>query len=223
MNTREDPRWLALSSARRDALLEKHRYTNVEFDWWDSVYEQFVEKLSEMGIEVETRPRKLRNGKTIYEPEIFFTGFYSQGDGACFNGHVSDWTKLLTAMGEEKFIKEATNSFNDWFFICRTTGRYCHSNTMQFDGEVQLEPNPFDEDDQLLQYEAWVIGKPTESDADALYERLKEKFVELADQLYADLEAEHDYLTSDEQVIEFILNHALDELTEDEEEDEACN
>lgn len=207
-----------VSEQRRSELLEKHRNTNVEFDWWDSIYERFVEQLKEIGIEVETRPQKLRNGRTAYEPEIFFSGFCSQGDGACFAGSVDDWTKLLTAMGEEKFIKDVA----DWSFKCTPGGRYCHSNTMQFEGGLLLEPNPFDPEDQLLQHEAWALTHTSEKETDELWDRLEAKFKELADQLYADLEAEQDYLTSDEQVIEFILNHASDELIEDEEDEEAA-
>lgn len=39
-------------------------------------------------------------------------------------------------------------------------------------------------------------------------------------QLYKDLEEEHDYLTSDEVVVEYILDHCEDELVEDEDEEE---
>lgn len=42
----------------------------------------------------------------------------------------------------------------------------------------------------------------------------------LMDELYEDLEEEHDYLTSDEAVVEYILDHCEDELVEDEDEEE---
>lgn len=219
MSVTTDPRWLALTTARRNELLEKHRGVNVEYEWWDSVYEQFIEKLTELGIQVAYRPRKTHNGRTYDEPQIFFSGFWSQGDGACFAGEVRDWDKLLTAMGEDRLIPFATEE--GWSFGCTTGNRYCHSGTMGFDGEMCLPENPFDEDDQLLQHEAWAIGKPTEGDTDGLFDQLKEKFRSLADELYADLEEEHDYLTSDERVIEYILEYAEDELVEEaEEEDE---
>lgn len=64
MTSLEDPRWLALSEERRDALLEKHRNTNVEHvEWWDSVYEQFVESCTEKGIEVDTHTIETVGGK----------------------------------------------------------------------------------------------------------------------------------------------------------------
>ena len=50
MTALEDPRWLALSEERRDALLEKHRDANVFDEWWDSAYGMFVEDCAEKGI-----------------------------------------------------------------------------------------------------------------------------------------------------------------------------
>lgn len=212
-----DPQWASVSEQRQNELLEKHRNVNVTFDWWGSVYEQFVEKLAEIGIEVEARPRQGRAGRVIYEPEIFFTGFYSQGDGACFNGHVSDWAKLLTAMGEEKFIGDVDH----WVFKCRSDGRYRHSNTMCFDGELLLSENPFDPEGQLLQHEAWALTHTSEKERGELRDRLEAKFKALADELYADLETEYEHLTSDESVVEFILEHTVDELVEDHEQEAA--
>lgn len=207
-----DPRWVSVSEEKRNELLEKHRDVNVGYAWWDFLYEDFVTGLAEIGIDVDTKQRR---GYAIY-----FSGFWSQGDGACFEGSVSDWAKLLTAMNEERFIGPATEI--GWMFRCSTSGHYSHSGTMAFEGEIYAPENPFDKDQDLLQHEAWKIGKPTDEDIDGLYERLKTKFVELADQLYTDLEAEYDYLTDDEQVIDYILEYAAEELIEEEEDEETA-
>lgn len=91
MTALEDPRWLALSKERRDALLEKHRNTNIKHvEWWDGVYEQFVESCTEKGIRVDTHDVQTVGGKTIAKPSVYFSGFWSQGDGACFEGRVDD-------------------------------------------------------------------------------------------------------------------------------------
>lgn len=212
-----DPTWTCLTACRSSALLEKYRDTNVQHDWWDFIYEQFVEKLKEIGIEVETGAQQTRSGRVVHHPQIFFSGFWSQGDGACFAGYVSDWPKLLTAMGEERFIQDA----DSWVFKCCTGGRYCHSGTMGFDGELLLGDNPFDPETQLLQHEAWALTHTSEKERDDLWNRLEAKFRELADELYSDLEAEYDHLTSDEQVVEYILANAPGELIEEDEEAEA--
>ena len=74
MNYTNEQIWGALSTRRKDQLLEANRDVNVQFDWWTSTYESFVEDCRAIGIEVD--------------PErIHFSGFWSQGDGACFEGH----------------------------------------------------------------------------------------------------------------------------------------
>lgn len=207
MSVITDPRWLALTTARRNELLKEYRSANVEYDWWDFLYEDFIQDLAAIGIAVDTRPCRLMSGKIVQGPQIFFSGFWSQGDGACFEGRVEDWPKLLTAMGETKFIPEAKG----WRFTCAARGIYCHSGYMQFDCEIDLEPNPYDADDQMLQHVAWKLGRATEDDVGKLVHALEAKFRELADDLYKKLEEEYDHQTSDEQVIDWILEH-VDEL-----------
>lgn len=206
MSSSTDPLWLALSPARRNELLEKYRNTNVGFDWYDYSYEDFVSELKKIGIEVDTK-----HGRDY---AIHFSGFSSQGDGACFEGYVNDWPKLLTELDQVRFIPHQ----NGWSFRCTTVGNYCHSNTMAFDGLMEPECNPYDEDDELLQHEAWALTHISEKELDVLWDKIEAKFKDLADKLYADLEAEYDYQTDDEQVIEYILEYAADELVEEEEE-----
>jgi len=42
-----------------------------------------------LGINLRTYPVKLMNDSTQYDPCIYYSGFYSQGDGACFEGSYS--------------------------------------------------------------------------------------------------------------------------------------
>lgn len=39
-----------------------------------------------MGIDLDTKPVKLMGGGTRYDPCIWYSGFWNQGDGACFEG-----------------------------------------------------------------------------------------------------------------------------------------
>jgi hypothetical protein len=55
-------------------------------DWYDSVYEDAQTIGALMGIEMDQKPVKLMGGATRYDPAIYFSGFSSQGDGACFEG-----------------------------------------------------------------------------------------------------------------------------------------
>ncbi len=203
----EDPRWLALSEERRDDLLEKYRNVNVEYDWWDSLFEYFAEQLTEIGITVSTHEVKLMNGKTRQDPNIYFSGFWSQGDGAYFEGYVSDWPKFLATLGKEDWAF--------WAHECNWTASSTHSygNNMSINSELEAPENPHDEEEDPLRFHAWNIAylPPSEADLAALESEIEDEFNRLASGLYNDLEVEHDYLTDDEQVVDWILSNLDDE------------
>ena len=211
----EDPRWLALSKERRDELLEEYRNVNVEFDWWDSLIEDFAEQLAEIGIAVDTHEVKLMSGKTRQDQNIYFSGFWSQGDGAYFEGRVSDWPKFLAALGKEERVF--------WAYECNWTASSVTSRgNMSVSSELDAPENPHDEEEDPLRFHAWNVVNlpPSEADLAALETEIEDKFNELASELYNDLEAEYDYQTDDEQVVDWVLNNLTDELLVGEEAEE---
>lgn len=61
-----------LSEEVKKKVLDRNRYWNVEgFEWWDYIYDDAKAVAKILGIEIN---------------DIYFSGFYSQGDGACFEG-----------------------------------------------------------------------------------------------------------------------------------------
>lgn len=212
----DNPRWIALGTVRQDELLGAYRYTNVDggYDWWDCTYEHFIETLQEAGLEVATREVQFPSGRTRREPKIYFSGFSSQGDGAVFEAEVSDWPKFLALIGKAQWAGHAAE--NSWSFFSSNSRGMC----MEFSAELNVEENPYDEDDEPLQHTAWAIRhpQPSESELDELQTECEGKFNDLASGLYRDLEEEHDHLTSDETVVDYILEHCEAELTKDEEE-----
>ena len=203
----EDPRWLALSKERRGKLLEKYRDVNVEDDWWDYLFEDFVEQLTEVGITADTHEVKLMNGKTRQDPNIYFSGFWSQGDGAYFEGRVSDWPKFLATLGKEDWVFWAYEY--DW----TASSVNSRGNNMSVSSELDVPENPHDEEEDPLRFHAWnvIYLPPSEADLAALETEIASKFEELASKLYIDLEAEYDYQTDDEQVVDWVLNNLDDE------------
>lgn len=212
----EDPRWLALSKERRSKLLEEYRNVNVEHDWWDGLFEDFVEQLAEIGITIDTHEVKLMNGKTRQDSNIYFSGFWSQGDGACFEGRVSDWPKFLAALGKEDLVF--------WAYGYNWTASSVNSsgNNMSVSSELDVPENPHDEEEDPLRFHVWnvIYLPPTEADLAALETEIESKFEELASELYNDLETEHDYQTDDEQVVDWVLTHLDDEKLIGEEAEE---
>ena len=199
-------KWDQLTEANRERLLEKHRDCEVQWNWWDDVYEMFREDMSAIGVHVET---------------IYFSGFWSQGDGACFNGHVNDWVKFLTAVEKPELVEEAVG--RDVSFEWQSLGRYSHENTVVFETSGLWVDNPYDEEDDEVRHVMWnAINKEgglIYAVSDDLVEFLKDKMRGL----YRQLEEEHEHLTSDEVVIEYILEHEeedIDELLDEQREEQ---
>ena len=200
----DNPRWTKLSCKRQDELLEEYRDINVDHEWWDYTYDWFKEKCAAVGIDVG---------------DIYFSGFWSQGDGACFTGAVSDWPKVLKAVNQENFLKYKPEE-NYWRFGVTTSGRYMHAYTMSSNLEAELEDNPYDEEDEPLQFDAWAIKYDlTEGMLEHLVDDLLKFCRDLANDLYKALKEEYEYLTSDEVIVEYILENLDDDELRDPDEE----
>ena len=192
-----------------DALIEKYRHINVEHgEWWDSTYEMFKEDMKEKGIEVE---------------DIYFSGFWSQGDGACFEGRVCDWELFLKSLGHDSSI--LTRFAKDtWSFSVKHSGHYYHENCTHFSVDM---PNPDGESDDWFIETFCIYNDPDDIrgkaelailrtyDYEVMTNRFVEMFKDSMRDLYRKLEKEYDYLTSDEAVKETIIANDLFETDEE--------
>lgn len=194
----------------KDELIEKHRYWNVEhIEWWGSTYDDFKERMKTIGIEVD---------------RMYFSGFWSQGDGACFEGSVTDWDLFLRSLGytDKVLIQHAMDHFS---FSVEHSGHYCHENCTSFSADLCTPDSAADEDfaeryGPLLwdaddvRTKAW-LALLNKYDSIELEDEFEEAFKDHMRQLYKNLEAEYDYLTSDEAVWESLeANEMTDELEE---------
>ena len=76
-----------LSDEAKQIAIESARYMDVEvFEWWDSSYESFADAADLFGLDIRQTRKPLADGRIHYAPTIYFSGFSSQGDGACFEG-----------------------------------------------------------------------------------------------------------------------------------------
>ncbi len=78
-----------LSEAAKEKARSWYRELGPHDDWWDAVYEDFERVCEILGIRLKTTPVRLMGGGTRAKPCIWFSGFWSQGDGACFEGYWS--------------------------------------------------------------------------------------------------------------------------------------
>lgn len=81
-----------LSDKAKETAREWFRTSALDYEWWDSVYEDAAQCAAILGIDIAARNQKCvyvgkpRREWTDRSPAIYFSGFSSQGDGACFEG-----------------------------------------------------------------------------------------------------------------------------------------
>jgi hypothetical protein len=207
---------------RQLELIQEHRDINVDWheDWNQNVIEHFTSYMAEKhGIEVGG---------------CFFSGFWSQGDGASFEGSVVNFHKFIDThncpvTGQplkdrypfiKKLIKESEEDYKGSFGftpmgVSRTRSRYCHENTMVVD---DWSPEYFV---HLPRYDVSMEDEFRRSVVKELDRRLINEYAEFeedvlaacrahARDLYDLLKEEYERLTSDEAVWETIVASELD-------------
>lgn len=133
----------------------------LDYEWWDSVFDDFIQVAEMLGIDLDTRAVHQGNGRTRKEPMIYFSGFCSQGDGASWFGswdpaadgpsyydlvkdHAPEDTELhkiaaaLDSVREDLFGPDALGheKVESWDLDIRVvpiSSRYSHENTMTLD------------------------------------------------------------------------------------------
>ncbi len=169
-----------LSKEAKEKALDDARDVNVEYhDWYEYVYEQWNEKLTELGYE---------------NTDISFSGFWSQGDGASFTAksiNVRDWCKANKKLKKyAKFLSgEAKGDYEMTFWVERTDSHYSHYNTCDVKADYYTINKSMNAEQEKQYYE--------------LIDEIEDNREELSRELYRDLEKEYEGLTSDEAVKDF--------------------
>lgn len=162
--------------------------------WQESVIEDAETCAKILGIEIDQRQVKRMDGKYNEHPKIWFSGFSSQGDGACFEG------RYQYRKGAAKAIRQHAGDPELWaiadalqdaqrgvLYSARArmqhSGHYVHSGCMAVSVECERG------------------GDEARGEAESVIEQCMRDF---ADWIYKQLETEYDYQNSDEQVDEMI-------------------
>lgn len=160
-----------LPEAVQAKVLNDFRYMNVEhWDWWHNITENWTEKLEALG---------------FMAPDIQFSGFYSQGDGASFTCKEMDIDKIAD-VEEYKALKGLGITGN----IHRHDRHYVHqrSVTVELVGTEDMTP---EQNAMMEKLEALLCLAVREHN----------------NQIYKDLESEYEFVTSDEVVRETVINN----------------
>lgn len=198
-----------LSESAKDTARDEFKYRDgyPDYDWWDSVYEDANRIAKIFGLDIETTQRA-KNGRSITNIDISFSGFSSQGDGASFKGRYTYNPKAveeinaychnveLIRIASELTVMQTTRrllSLAPLSANITTSGGYSHSHLMN------LEVNSEDEDDEHNQI------------SDAVEDQFAQLMRDFADWIYKTLEAEYDHLMSDEVVDGCLEQEKFDE------------
>ena len=172
-----------LSDEAKDKAIENYRQDGFDYEWWDFIFEDAKRMGALMGITVDN---------------IYFSGFSSQGDGACFEGsyeyvkgsvkairdETGDSDKDLTAIAKGLQAEQRRN-FYGLSASVKQRGHYNHEFCTEIDVQDNRDNAP------------WQIS-------DEVEEAIKDLLRDFMRWIYRSLSREWDYMNSDEQITEMI-------------------
>jgi hypothetical protein len=193
-------KYAELSEEAKKVARAKWVESGIQYDWWDQAYEDIHMIAETFGLDFDT-------GHGRSDIRIYFSGFSSQGDGACFEGYYSYKKSALKKIKENypkeielhRIVKELQELQKKTFYSITAKmkhggGHYNHSRCMDVDVNMDERIGP-------------DLFRSTE-------EGVTQCMRDFADWIYKKLEKESDWLQSDEAVDE-----TLKENDDDYEED----
>lgn len=184
-----------LSDAAKEKAREWWRQSESElFDGLECMTDDFETIAEILGIRFETRSIPLMSGKTRQEARIWYSGFYSQGDGACFDARYSyakGCAKKIRAYAPQDTLLHRiadelqavqSSAFYRLKASTKHSGHYYHSGCMKVD-----------------------VSRSDDKDVTSKqYDGIKSALRLFADWIYRQLKDDYEYRMSDESVDESI-------------------
>ena len=187
-----------------DKMLEKHRHINVEHDWYDYEYQSFREDMKAKGIDVV---------------RMYFSGFWLQGDGACFEGGFDDVRLFIDSHFKDTdypMIRKLLDEGGSVVINCNHSGHYCHENCTSFSFDADTLENVMSIPTEFHEQVVASMDEKLSMEVGEFETASIEIFKSHMRDLYRRLEAEYDYLTSDEAVAEAVIANDLNDEDEGE-------
>lgn len=189
--------WRFENHPDQQAVLDANCYYLVESnDWWHWAYEHQKERWAEFGLTVDTE-------------HMEFSGFYSQGDGACFTDCRIDWEKFWPQLTGKYWLLSGFKPYLPQPVITKRNHHYSHEYTVEIEFGTDYRDYNYLCDEIL---DTRGLYPPTEENArhrercearllaelNALAQELTERLRREMRRLYQTLEIEYDDLTSDD-------------------------
>lgn len=187
-------------------------------DWWreceardfgahGELFESAETAAALLGVEFGTRNVSLGSGKTRLEPNIVWSGFSCQGDGASFEGRY-DLVPDASAKVRDEFPTDTTlHSIADELTVLQAIARLHDGVTLS--AKIERSQSNYCHDGTMSATAYCHKGTTTQFDDDEADPKISEAIQELmrgfARWIYKGLEADYDYRMSDENVDDAIL------------------
>jgi len=184
-----------LSDEAKAIARDQFRAHALDYEWWEFVYDDADEIAKILGIDID------RKGKNT--PAIWFSGFWSQGDGACFEG------SYRYARHSKKVIREHAPKDTELHSIADRLYALQRRNFFQLTATVSHRGHYYHEFCTSID----VYRDGYHADADAA-EDLADILRDFMRWIYRRLEAEAEWLMSDE-CIEQGIDAAASQFNED--------
>ena len=179
-----------LSDEAKQVAINNHREINAYDGWWEPIYEGLHDRAEQAGFEVQ---------------DIYFSGFWSQGDGAMFtysgfnDGMLKSFVEQLDLSDADKVV---ILSQADTCGKGIHRGHYYHEQSCD-------HYNTLDSTNPDWEYATDLISQHD----DAFDKYVIRTYKDLCRELYRDLEKYYEELTSDEAVEDMLINNEY-EFTE---------
>ena len=168
-----------LSDDAKEKAIANFRENNLGYEWWDCVYNDAKMIGALMGIDID---------------KIFFSGFASQGDGACFEGDYEYKKGSLKAVKEYAPKDTDLHDVAQRLFLAQKPAFYQLTASVKHRGHYSHENCT---DITVSDKDDFTVSQDQD-------EEVREALRAFMQWIYTRLEAEYDYLQSDEVIIESI-------------------
>lgn len=188
-----------LSDAAREKARAWYREGGISYEWYEFVYDDFIRVCKILGVRLKTRAVRLMGGGRP-EPCIWFRGFWSQGDGACFEAFYS---YRKNAPSE---IRAYAPQDDELHRVADALQAIQRRNFYQLHAEASHRGHYYHEYCMAIAVErdSLTYQDMTADAEDAVIEAMRD----LARWLYRQLEREHEFLSSNAVVDEAIIANA---------------
>lgn len=225
-----------LDDRAKEKVRDRIRYSDwyLWHDWWEFVYEMADSAAALMSIAIDDKSKVGR----IRQPAIYFSGFGSQGDGACFEGRWYPpteqdaieriFTNITEFAPQDTALHKVARELSDIAMRARHHSlsvtikhRDNHYHSRSVEQDITLErPEDFEDWDEVRQLAYLAVEKsngivfesPHPGYHDSFDEGIRSALRSFMHWIYRRLEEEHDYLMSDEAVDEHINCNQEDQL-----------